>query len=446
MTLVKGAYRFALDPTPIQERAFQSHVGASRLTYNYLLGKVKAALNQRYAEKSYGLAESELTPYISTSHYALRKYWNAHKESVAPWYRENSKEAYSDGAKRLALGLSNFFASRNGKRKGKPSGFPKYHKKGRHESVRFTTGNIGVMEDRHHIVLPIIGEVRTHESTRKLARRIENETARILAATLTRDGGVWFIVFTCEVMREIISIREPTKIVGVDLGITTLYKVADYDGNIVLDILNPKQTKRSEALLRRAQRMASRKQEPSSGVQPSNRWVKANTRVTRIHRETASRRADTVDKVTTFLAKTCDVIVTESLYLPGMLKNHHLSKALADAAFGEFIRQLKYKTAWYGSTLIQADRWFPSSKTCSGCRVVKAKLLLSEREFVCGNCGLIINRDLNAAINLAQWGLEQIAESGSGTGRGGSHKTRRSSDRTAIACEPSISKQSLRVA
>ena len=448
MMLITRAYRYALDPTPTQEREFASHVGASRLTYNYLLSKVKSTLDQREAEKSYGVPESELTPYMPTSHYALRKYWNTQKELVAPWYRENSKEAYSDGAKRLSLSLSNWFASIKGKRKGAKVGFPKYHKRGRHESVRFTTGNIGVTTDRHHILLPVIGEVRTHESTRKLARRVENDTARILAATLSRSGNRWFVTFTCEVEVALVPTRTPMNIVGVDLGLKTLYKVVDVDGNTVLDITNPKQTKQSEVKLRRAQRLTSRKQGPNStvGVKASNRWVKSNKRVTNIHREIANRRLDLINKTTTHLAKTCDVIVVESLNVSGMVRNPHLSKAISDAAWGEFTRQLKYKTTWYGSTLIQADPFFPSSKTCSGCGVAKAKLLLSEREFACTNCGLVIDRDENAAVNLAKLGLVVIAESDSGTGRGGKCKSKGSSEPNAIAVEPSILKQSLRVA
>ena len=443
MTLVMRAYRYALDPTPSQEREFHSHVGASRLTYNYLLSKVKATLDQREAEKSYGVPEEELTPYMPTSHYALRKYWNTQKETIAPWHRENSKEAYSDGAKRLSLSLSNYFASLKGKRKGAKVGFPKYHKRGRHESIRFTTGTIRVESDRHHVTLPVLGTIHTHESTRKLARRIENDTAHILAATLTRSGGKWFVTFTCEVEVALVPTRTPMNIVGVDLGLKTLYKVATPEGRIILDITNLRQTKQSEVKLRRAQRLTSRKQGPNStvGVKASNRWVKSNKRVTNIHRDIVNRRLDLINKTTTHLAKTQDVIVVESLNVQGMVRNHHLSKAISDAAWGEFTRQLKYKTTWYGSTLIQADRFFPSSKTCSDCGVAKAKLLLSEREFVCTNCGLVIDRDENAAVNLARWGLRLIAGSSPGTGRGGKCKPEGSLESNAIAVEPSILKQ-----
>ena len=440
MTLITRVYRYALDPTPSQEREFRSHVGASRLTYNYLLSKVKATLDQREAEKSYGVPESELTPYVPTSHYALRKYWNTQKELVAPWWGENSKEAYADGAKRLSVAMTNYFASLKGKRKGPKVGFPKYHKRGRHESVRFTTGAIRVESDRRHVTLPVLGTIHTHESTRKLARRIENNAARILAATLSRSGNRWFVTFTCEVEQAIIPTRTPMNIVGVDLGIKTLYKVATSEGKIILDIANPKHTKSFEVKLRRAQRLTSRKQGPNraTGVKASNRWVKSNKRVT--------RRLDLINKTTSHLAKTCDVIVIESLNVSGMARNHHLSKAIYDAMWGEFTRQLKYKTNWYGSRLIQANRFFPSSKTCSGCGVVKAKLLLSEREFHCNNCNLVIDRDENAAINLARLGLEVIAESDSGTGRGGLHKSLSLSSASAIAVEPSILKQLAMVA
>lgn len=445
MSAIIRAYKYALDPTPSQVDVLQSHVGASRFAYNFLLGKIKAVIEQRKCEESYGITEDDLIPFISTSHYALRKYWNTKKCVVAPWWDENSKEAYSDGAKRLSISMSGFFASNKGKRKGPKMGFPQFHKRGSHESCRFTTGVMRVESDRKHITLPTIGRIKTHESTRKLARRVENKTARILAATLTQSGGKWFVVFTCEVEQEIVQTREHKKIVGVDVGITTLYKVVDTDGNLALDVENPKHTKSAEIALRRAQRMVSRKMGPKPGVKASKRWIKANKRVTNIHRDTANRRADLINKTTTHLAKTCDVIVIESLNVKGMLKNRYLSKAISDAAWGEFVRQLKYKTTWYGSTLIQVSKWLPSSKTCSNCGEVKATLLLSEREYVCTNCGLVIDRDHNAALNLAKLGLvEVIAGSISVTGRGGLNKPEVSI--SAQAAESSILQQPTKVA
>jgi putative transposase len=115
MSIIHQAYKFALDPTPTQARACNSHVGASRYVYNYLLGCMKATNDLRKAEISSGVAKSALTPYFPTSHYALRKIWNTKKDLVAPWWRENSKEAYSDGTKRLSLGVSNHIDSLTGK-------------------------------------------------------------------------------------------------------------------------------------------------------------------------------------------------------------------------------------------------------------------------------------------------------------------------------------------
>jgi putative transposase len=146
-----------------------------------------------------------------------------------------------------------------------------------------------------------------------------------------------------------------------------------------------------------------------------------------------------IHKTTTSLAKNFDVIVVESLNVTGMVKNRSLAKAVSDAAFGEFARQLQYKTTWYGSTLITADRWFPSSKTCSDCGAVKTKLLLSEREYLCSACGTVIDRDVNAAVNLARLGVTSHTESASVSGRGGERKTRGDLSHRAATVETSIS-------
>ena len=148
------AYRFALDPCPAQERAFRSHAGAARKAYNTMLALVKATMGQRRAERSYGIAEADLTPALSWSLAGLRKEWNRRKDDVAPWWAENSKEAYSTGLDALARGLDAWDKSRKGQRAGAAAGFPKFKSARSRRSVRFTTGTIRVEADRHHITLP----------------------------------------------------------------------------------------------------------------------------------------------------------------------------------------------------------------------------------------------------------------------------------------------------
>ena len=196
------AYRFALDPTPGQVRALLSHAGAARVAFNFGLALLKANEAQRAAERSYGLAEDQLTPKVDRSAYGLRKAWNAAKHEVAPWWAENSKEAYAAGCANLAAALRNHSDSKHGQRAGRAVGFPRF--KSRHRSVpsvRFTTGGIGVDPGRHHVVLPRLGRIKTHESTRKLARRIEAGTARVLSATVRRQGGRWYCSFIVVVQR-----------------------------------------------------------------------------------------------------------------------------------------------------------------------------------------------------------------------------------------------------
>ncbi|GAB88186.1 helix-turn-helix domain-containing protein, partial [Gordonia rhizosphera] len=190
------AYTFAVDPTPAQVRAFRSHAGGARTAHNTMLAVVKAVLDQRAAERSYGLAEEELTPSLNWSLAGLRKEWNARKGEVAPWWAENSKEAYNTGLDSLARGLDAWSKSRAGERAGKTVGFPRFKTARSRRSVRFTTGTIRVEPDRHHVTLPRIGRIKTHESTRKLARRVEAGTARILSATLSEDSsGRWHVAF-----------------------------------------------------------------------------------------------------------------------------------------------------------------------------------------------------------------------------------------------------------
>jgi putative transposase len=278
------------------------------------------------------------------------------------------------------------------------------------------------LADSHHVRIARVGEVKTYESTRKLYRHLERATAKIMAATVSERGGKWTVAFTVEVQRRVCATRAPEKVIGIDVGLTALYTGATPDGEQVLQVANPRHLQHSEKKLAHAQRIASRRQGPRPGQKPSNRWKRANGRVQKVHAGVASARKNLIHETTTRLAKNYDVIVVEDLNIAGMLRNHSLAKHISDAAWGEFTRQLEYKTKWYGSTLVKADRFYPSSKTCSQCGTVKAKLSLDERMYHCEACGLAIDRDLNAAINLARRGLPGTS---SGTGRGGKGKTGR---------------------
>jgi IS605 OrfB family transposase len=415
MTLL--AYRYALDPTPAQERALRSHAGAARVAFNWGLARVKANLGQREAERSYGIAEADLTPSLSWSLYSLRKDWNAAKDQVAPWWRECSKEAFSTGLDQLARALKNWGDSRKGKRKGKPSGFPRFRSKRKARlSVRFTTG--AVRCEAAHAVLPRLGRVKLHE-------RADTGGARILSATVRHERGRWFASFTADAEVSRPAPRLPDAVAGVDLGIKVLAVVATSAGG-TFEVPNPRHMSRAIRKLRRLSRTVSRRQGPDrrTGRKPSSRWHRADAARNRALGKVADQRRDSLHKLTTRLAAEFGTVVIEDLNVAGMAKNRRLARHVADASFGEFRRQLEYKAAWCGGRVITADRWFASSKTCSGCGAVKAKLPLSERTYACTSCGMVADRDANAALNLAAYGRRELAGSGpDSNGRGADRET-----------------------
>ena len=418
MTLL--AVRFALDPTPRQERALRSHAGAARVAFNWGLARVKANLSQREAEATYGITGDDLTPYVEWSLYGLRKAWNTAKDTVAPWWAECSKEAFNTGLDALARALKNWADSRRGKRKGKPVGFPGFRSRRRSTpSVRFTTGVIRCADGR--AVLPRLGRIKLHE---RVGARLDG--ARILAATVRFERARWFVSFTVE--QDVVhpAALEPGAVVGVDLGIKTLAVLSTGE-----TIENPRHLATAQRKVRRLARTVSRRSGPDRRTrqEPSNRWRRASAALGRATGQVADRRRDALHKTTTDLVRQFGTIVVEDLHVAGMVKNRRLARAIADAGFGEFRRQVEYKSAWSGGRVVVADRWFASSKTCSGCGTVRAKLLLSERTYVCEACGLVTDRDANAALNLAEYGRKvlelQIAGSGPeiGNGRGADQRT-----------------------
>ncbi|ORA38565.1 IS607 family element RNA-guided endonuclease TnpB [Mycobacterium aquaticum] len=438
-------YRFALDPTPTQLRELASHAGAARFAHNHMLALVKAVMDQRAAERTYGVPEAELTPVVGWSLPALRKVWNQRKAWCAPWWGENSKEAYNTGLDGLARGLDAWSKSRTGERKGRVVGFPRFKSARAPRSVRFTTGAIRIEADRRHVTLPRLGAVRTHESTRKLARRIEAASARILSATVRQDSaGRWYCALQVIVeakTRPAHARRSSHPVVGVDVGVKadSLLVVATPDGMEVDRTAAPKSLSAAQARLRALQRRAARQHgryDPIAKVKqsPSKRWRRTQDRIGRTHAHVAAVRRDVLHKATTVLAQQHDVVVVETLNAAGMrakggARKRGLNRALADAALAEVRRMLGYKTRWSGSQLVEADRFYPSSKLCTACGRRKSNLTLADRIFACDGCGMRIDRDLGAAINLARLGVptpvgeQSPAGSGPVAGRGATHET-----------------------
>ena len=372
------AVKVALDPTPMQERLLLSHAGAARFAFNAGLAHVKKAIEA--GEKP------------EWSFYSLVRWWNSSKDTLAvgadgtPWWAENSKEAANTGLRSLAAALSNWSKSRRGERRGRKVGFPKFKAKSK-AAPRFayTTGAFGLIQgDPKALRLPKVGRVHCMEN---VAERVGD--ARVLRMTVSKRAGRWYASLTVERDTPVAVCAPKGGAVGIDLGVKTLATLSD--GTV---IENPRCLAASERRLKMAQKALSRK------VKGSRRRAKARAKVARINAHVANQRIDAIHKATTWLTQTYSYISVEDLNTAGMVKNHHLAKAVSDAAFGEFRRQLEYKTARTGATLHVVDRWYPSSKMCSRCGRVKAKLSLSERMFHCDACGLAMDRDLNAAINI----------------------------------------------
>ncbi|BBZ05306.1 hypothetical protein MCHIJ_47430 [Mycolicibacterium chitae] len=260
---------------------------------------------------------------------ALRKVWNQRKDSCAPWWAENSKEAYNTGLDGLARGLDAWSKSRKGERAGRTVGFPRFKSARAPRSVRFTTGVIRCEADRRHISLPRLGAVRTHESTRKLARRIEAGTARILSATVRQDSaGRWHCSLHTIVAgkgRPAHAGRSTHPVVGVDVGVKAdaLLVVASPDGVEVDRIGAPKSLTAAQGRLRALQRRAARQHghyDPGTKTKqaPSKRWRKTQARIGRTHAHAAAVRRDVLHKATIALAQQHDVVVVETLNAAGM--------------------------------------------------------------------------------------------------------------------------------
>jgi putative transposase len=386
--IVKG-WTVALEPSPQQAARFRRDDGARRFAHNWAVAQIKRAFDQ-------GAEAGEHDPAVWSA-WSLRKRWNAVKAEAAPWWAECSKEAFSNGIADAVTALRNWHGSKTGTRAGPRVGFPQFRKKGK-DQVRctYTTGALRV-EGPRHIVLPCAGRVQTTENIRPIWRHIRRGTGRLLAATVRERAGRWSVSLRLEISAPWQpGARADT--VGVDVGIgDCLLTVMRSDGTVAVKVPNSRALRGALAELRGANRALSRK------TQGSIRWRKAKFKLGRSYARVAAIRSDALHKATTNLAKTHGQIVIEDLGIASLihgLRSHR--KSWIDAAAGEMRRQLAYKCEWYGAQLWIANQFYPSSKTCSECGLVKASLTLSDRAWECTGCGITHDRDENAGTNLAR--------------------------------------------
>lgn len=359
------AHRVRLEPNNRQRTMLARSAGVSRFAYNWAL----ANWGQAYAASTYPeLGESKKPNQLS-----LRRELNSIKREQFPWMLEVTKCAPQEAIIDLGKAFDAFFKQR--------ARYPTFKKRGQRDSFRVSAGTFTIKGDR--LRLPVIGWVRMSEAVRWI-------DAQYLSVTVSRTADHWFASISCELAEPAPTPQSiPHTVVGVDVGVNE-YVTSTGDRYQV-----PRSYRRSQRQLRRAQQALARKQRGSA-----NR-AKHVTKVARIHERTANIRRDWLHQTTTAIAHSANVIVVEDLNVRGMTRNRHLSKSVLDAGFGEFRRQLTYKTQTLGTELVTADRWFPSSKLCSTCGTKTKSLQLSIREWTCETCNTVHDRDVNAAINLA---------------------------------------------
>jgi putative transposase len=356
-------HEIKLNPTKSQIVFLRKSCGVARFAYNWALSKWKLDYENG----------------INNCAYTLIKHLNSIKKEEFSWMQETAKTCSQYAIHNVEKAYHNFF-KRN-------ANFPKFHKKGIHDSFVSVENSLSFKQQDYKIWIPRLGWVKCAENLR-FEGKINNVVVK-------RVADIWFAVVNVQI--EDIPIDKPITcenqaVVGIDMGIKSMMVLSD--GTVYE---NPKALKSNLKSLKRLQRGLNRK------VKGSNNRKKQITKVARKHYRISCIRKNAIHQATTEIVNKYDKIIIETLKPTNMVKNHKLAQAISDVSFGEIARQLAYKALWQGKELIKADQWFPSSKLCSCCGNKKAVLKLSERTYKCDNCGLVIDRDLNASINLANY-------------------------------------------
>ena len=371
------SHRICLNPTGEQESLFLQHAGYARFAYNWAVGEFKAGL--------------EVGEWLSEK--TLRPRWNKVKHLIAPWARTLSQNAakyaiIDFGQAAEAWGTWRK-AVRAGKRPGRRVGFPRFKRRKHEQGFRADNGPDTVRVDGKAVMLPKIGQVPMVEELRWIGS--------IREVTINRTAGTWFASFCVEDGEEPPSVKDgPT--IGVDVGVGTLAVCSNGQR-----VENPKALNAAIRRLRRLDKAIARSRTAHGRSNHSNRRERLYDKRRRIHARIVNVRSDNHHKATTAIAKCAGQMVVETLNVSGMLRNRRMARAIADAGMAGFLAKLEYKCAWYGAEFVKADRWFPSSRLCAQCGWHKGQLSLSEREWQCGNCGSVNERDANAALNLESW-------------------------------------------
>lgn len=393
--------KIRLLPTAEQEVLFWKSVGVARWSYNYFL-------SESYRVYQEWLEDNSKPKYISEKD--VRKYINNHlKKTTHTWLKEVGSNVMKHGVKDANIALQNFFKYDKGypkfksKKRSKPSFYVNY------ESLKRTSN--GFRGEK-------IGVVKTRESLPKIGKGQKYCSPRI-----SFDGKFWYLSVSFEVER--VDTKLSDNRLGIDLGIKELAIVSNQDGTMVKKYHNINKTyevKRLEIKLKREQRKFSRKilintshysdnGRPvySKDLELCKNIQKQKGIIQRLYRRLLNIRTNYLHQTTTEIVKTKPFqIVLEDLNVSGMLKNRHLSKSVSDSKLYEFRRQIEYKAELYGIEVLIADRFYPSSKTCHDCGHIKKDLKLSDRLYRCDCCGNVIDRDVNASINLANYNIDSI--------------------------------------
>ena len=373
------AHRIALDPNNVQATCLARAAGTARFAYNWALAEW-----QRQYE-----ACKTLPSLPRPNEAALRRQFNAIKREQFPWMLEVSKNAPQMAIMQLGSAFQNFFAGR--------ARYPTFRRKGRND--RFTLSNDQFRVDGRRIRIPKLGWVRMREALRF--------AGRIVSAAVSRTADRWYVSITVDAPDLHLPPAENQGVVGVDLGVTRMATLST--GEI---FSGPKALGALLYRLSRLSRSLSRK------VKGSRNRVKAKLKVARMHARIAHLRREGLHQLTSTLTRRFHTIGIEDLNVKGMLSNRHLARAIAGMGFGELRRQLEYKTAWQGGQVVIVDRWYPSSKTCSGCGDRLAELELAVRHWTCPGCGVLHDRDINAAINLRNMAVSSTVSACGGEGSG----------------------------